>query len=282
MKEKKQEIFNNKNKTTSNKCPTNIFLKGMFHMWNFVKNRCFQPWEVFMLFFSSQVQFPVPSFKRSSDLTDCCLCWRQRPLSTRLAAALHCLSSHFTLSGALTSWHAHERLSNRQTFWRTEIDGGTLGKGRMKTNDENMRKVGKNGQQIEGVRTEMWVFLVEDNDVFFRRRTSSPQGLYDREGCKVAVKREKMTGAIFLFFLCGLSGWGPSGHMWGKEGREKMQTKGKPLGSSKSGLGWTAESWRILRWKTGVQSIQCQRLRSETSVKSCGSCTEAGLTLLQN
>lgn len=92
---------------------------------------------------------------------------------------------------------------------------------------------------------------------------------------ELQLKEEKWQEPFLSFSLYGLSWWlSVCLYMWVcvREGERRRiwdrqkASRRKPLGSNKSGLHWTGESWRILRGKTGVHSILGQRLGSDTSL----------------
>lgn len=116
---------------------------------------------------------------------------------------------------------------------------------------------------------------------------SSPRGLCDIDRCTAPVKRGKMTEAISLPFLS--MALQDEGCLWvwecvsegereteGEYETQRNAREREPLGSNKSGLHWTGESWRILCGKTGVHSILGQRLWSATSVISHNTHTDTG------
>lgn len=92
---------------------------------------------------------------------------------------------------------------------------------------------------------------------------------------ELQLKEEKWQEPFLSFSLYGLS-WRLSVRLYVRvcvRERERRRildrqkaSRRKPLGSNKSGLHWTEESWRILRGKTGVHSILGQRLGSDTSL----------------
>lgn len=101
------------------------------------------------------------------------------------------------------------------------------------------------------------------------------RGSMTENAAELQLKEEKWQEPFLSFSLYGLSWW-LSVCLYVQvciRERERRRildrqkaSRRKPLGSNKSGLHWTEESWRILRGKTGVHSILGQRLGSDTSL----------------